>query len=107
MAVFLWWNLRVGLFYRYHFFGALSVGIAVGCGCNYLQSSLERILIQPRNQMLWFLLLGLTARLAVWRRQDARLRREEALNGEVEDVEDPSDMQPVIDTPAEPVETPG
>jgi len=52
MLVFLWWNVRNSLFYRYHFLGALNIGIAAGCSCNYLQSTLERILIQPRNQML-------------------------------------------------------
>jgi O-Antigen ligase len=87
MVWFLWWNVRAGWFYRYHFFGALSLGIAAGCGGNYLQSTLEHILIQPRNQMLWFLLLGLTARLAVWRREDARFRRLEALERTEQDSE--------------------
>ena len=77
MAVFLWWNVRgPRFFYRYHFLGALSIGIAIGCGCNYLHSTLERVLIQPRNMMFWFLLLAVTARIYVWRREETRARRE-------------------------------
>lgn len=76
MGVFLWWNIRGGWFYRYHFLGALSLGIAAGCGSNYLHSTLERVLIQPRNMMLWLMLLALAARIEIWRREDARLRAE-------------------------------
>jgi hypothetical protein len=76
MALFLWWNMRAGLFYRYNFLGALSLGILFGCGCNYLQSTLERVLIQPRNMMLWLLLLAATARIHVWRRAETRQQRE-------------------------------
>ncbi|MHC1767643.1 MAG: O-antigen ligase family protein [Verrucomicrobiia bacterium] len=75
MALYLVWNIRGALAYRYDFRGALSLGIAGGCGCNYLHSTLERVLIQPRNMMLWLLLLAITARIEVWRRQEARLRR--------------------------------
>lgn len=75
MACFLWWNIRGAFFYRHTYLGALHLGIAAGCGCNYLQSTLERVLIQPRNMMLWFLLLALTARMEVWRRRDARKLR--------------------------------
>lgn len=71
MLLFLWWNARAACFYRYHFLGSLSLGIAVGCGCNYLQSTLERVLIQPRNMMLWLLLLAVSARVHVWQKEDA------------------------------------
>lgn len=77
MALFLWWNLRGGIAFRYSFIGSLQLGIAAGCTCNYLQSTLERVLIQPRNMMLWLLLLALTARLEVWRRAEAKARREQ------------------------------
>lgn len=73
-ALFLWWNIRGALFYRHNFLGALSLGIALGCGCNYLHSLLERVLIQPRNMMLWLVLLALAARIETWRRAEARLR---------------------------------
>jgi hypothetical protein len=96
MVVFLWWNVRNVFFYRYHFLGVLNIGIAVGCGCNYVQSTLERILIQPRNQMLWFLLLALTARIHSWRRAEAKRRRQLA-------QAPPPPEENVIDVVAEPV----
>jgi hypothetical protein len=75
MTLFLWWNIRNTLSYRYHLLGALNIGIAMGCGCNYLQSTLERVLVQPRNMMLWLLLLAITARVTTWRRMEARERK--------------------------------
>jgi hypothetical protein len=36
---------------------------------NYGQSTLERVLVQPRNLMLWLILFGITARLEVMRRE--------------------------------------
>ena len=41
---------------------------------NYLQSFLERVLTQPRNMMLWFILLAFTARIMTWRKQEKRRR---------------------------------
>jgi hypothetical protein len=79
ISAFLWRNIRAAFAYRYHFLGSISVGIAVGCGCNYLQSFLERVLTQPRNMMLWMLLLGATARIEMWRRQARRQNRDEML----------------------------
>jgi hypothetical protein len=96
MALFLWWNIRSAFFYRYHFFGALNLGIAMGCGCNYLQSTLERILIQPRNEMLWLLLLGLTARIHSWQQIDAKARR-------AEEHDDPAESEELILPLEEPV----
>lgn len=75
MGLYLFWNVRAGFAWRYSFLGALSLGIAFGCGCNYLHSTLERVLIQPRNMMLWLLLLAITARIEVWRREEAREKR--------------------------------
>ena len=69
IAVFLWWNVRAMFRFRAQLLGCVSLGIFVGCVCNYLQSSLERVLTQPRNLMLWMLLLGITARIETWRRE--------------------------------------
>lgn len=68
IGLMLWWNLRAMLRFRHHLLGCVSLGIAVGCGCNYLQSTLERVLTQPRNLMLWMLLLGVASRIESWRR---------------------------------------
>ena len=40
----------------------------------YVQSTLERVLVQPRNLSLWLLLLAATARIELWRREEVRLR---------------------------------
>jgi hypothetical protein len=88
IAVFLFWNARAALYFRHHFLGAVSLGIAVGCGVNYLQSSLERVLTQPRNMMLWMLLLALTARIEAWRREAVRLRSARARAARAETAKD-------------------
>ena len=69
IAYFLFLNARAAIFFRKHFLGVVSIGIGIGCSCNYLQSLLERVLVQPRNLMLWLLMLALTARIETWRRQ--------------------------------------
>ncbi len=74
LSLFLWWNLRAAWHFRGQFLGAISIGIAIGCGINYLQSIVERVLTQPRNMMLWLILLGLTAKIETWRRQSVRQR---------------------------------
>lgn len=53
----------------------MAYGIACGCTLNYVQSSLERVLTQPRNLGLWMLLLGVTARLEMMRREQKKMRR--------------------------------
>jgi hypothetical protein len=75
MGLFLWWNIRAAWHFRRQFLGAISIGIAAGCGINYLQSIVERVLTQPRNMMLWLLLLALTAKLETWRRQSVKQKR--------------------------------
>jgi hypothetical protein len=75
MVLFLWWNIRAAWEFRGQFLGAVSIGIAVGCSINYLQSIVERVLTQPRNMMLWLILLALTSKIETWRRQSARERR--------------------------------
>jgi hypothetical protein len=72
IAVFLWWNLRNAIFFRRHFLGVISTGLFLGSLMNYLQSFLERILTQPRNMFLWFILLAATARITCWRKTEKR-----------------------------------
>jgi hypothetical protein len=74
MALFLYWNVRAAWFFRGRLVGVISLGIATGCGLNYAQSVLERVLTQPRNLMLWLILLALTARIETWRRHAVKRR---------------------------------
>ncbi len=69
ITIFLWKNLRGAIAFGGTTLRWVSVGIAAGCSLNYVQSTLERVLTQPRNLMLWIILLGLTARLDTWRRE--------------------------------------
>lgn len=64
----LWRNFRCFLAFGYSFRRCLSLGIAAGCALNYEQSTLERVLVQPRNLMLWLIIMGIGARLEVMRR---------------------------------------
>lgn len=64
----LWRNLRGFLAFPHSFVRCLSLGLGAGCLLNYGQSLLERVLVQPRNLMLWMLLFGVTARLETMRR---------------------------------------
>jgi hypothetical protein len=95
ISVFLWRNLRAVFHYRFHLVGALSAGIATGCACNYLQSFLERVLTQPRNQILWMLLLAISARIHVWRRLERRLQTGGERRSEFADSRD--DLQSVAE----------
>lgn len=79
IGVFLWWNLRAIWTFRGTLLGAVSIGIFVGCFCNYVQSVLERVLTQPRNLFLWLLLLGITGKIEWWRRQKVKADREARL----------------------------
>ena len=69
IGVFLWWNIRGAWFFRQEFLGPVSYGIFMGCTMNYAQSTLERVLTQPRNMMLWMLLLAIGSKIESWRRQ--------------------------------------
>jgi hypothetical protein len=64
----LWRNLQAVLSFPHSFLRCLSLGIGMGCSLNDVQSLLERVLVQPRNLMLWMILFGITARLEVLRR---------------------------------------
>jgi|GEM_PF-304347 len=66
---FLWFNFRAFLKFRSQWWSAISLGLAMGCLTNYLQSFLERVLTQPRNMMLWMLLLATASRIELWRRK--------------------------------------
>jgi len=65
----LWRNFQAFRAFGHSFRRCLALGIAAGCALNYEQSTLERVLVQPRNLMLWLILLGVTARLEVMRRE--------------------------------------
>ena len=77
IGVFLWFNFKGILYFKHAFLGSISLGILTGCLVNYVQSFLERVLTQPRNMMLWMMLLAITAKIEFWRRiaKDARRRR--------------------------------
>jgi hypothetical protein len=72
------YNLRAAITFRSDFIGAFSIGLFAGCSVIYVQSYLERVLTQPRNMALWFLLLGATARIETWRRKERFLRAQPA-----------------------------
>jgi hypothetical protein len=69
ISVGLWRNVRAFFSFGHSFLRCLSLGIFMGCLLNYGQSTLERVLVQPRNLMLWLILFGITARLEVMRRE--------------------------------------
>jgi hypothetical protein len=73
--VFLWWNVRNAIYFRRRYLGAISIGLFVGSFINYSQSFLERVLTQPRNVMLWLILLAITARIMTWRKAEIRRRQ--------------------------------
>lgn len=75
ISLFLYWNVRNAIYYRRRPLGAISIGIFVGSLMNYGQSFLERVLTQPRNAMLWLILLAATARIVTWRRHEVKIRR--------------------------------
>jgi hypothetical protein len=77
IALFLWWNFRNAIYYHRRYLGAVSIGIFVGFTMNYLQSFLERVLTQPRNMMLWLILMAVTARITTWRIAEKRRRNRE------------------------------
>ncbi|MGI8965479.1 MAG: O-antigen ligase family protein, partial [Limisphaerales bacterium] len=75
IGVFFWWSLAGAWFFRKTFLGCFSFGIAAGCGVNYLQSFYERVLTQPRNLMLWLIVLAATSRIETWRQAAKKLTR--------------------------------
>ena len=75
-GLFLFYNARAAMTFRSDIIGGYSIGLFAGCGVIYLQSTLERVLTQPRNMALWFLLLGAAARIEMWRRKEMALRKQ-------------------------------
>jgi hypothetical protein len=64
-----WWAARGAWARRRTFPGAFLIGLFVALGLIYVHSSLERVLTQTKNLSQWLLLLGLVAKLEIWRRQ--------------------------------------
>jgi hypothetical protein len=75
VGVALWRNLRAYHFFGHSFLRCLSLGLGMGCALNYAQSTLERVLTQPRNLMLWLIILAITGRIEILRRTAKTLRR--------------------------------
>ncbi|RYD25347.1 MAG: hypothetical protein EOP86_27435, partial [Verrucomicrobiaceae bacterium] len=72
IGVALWRNLRGFVGFRHSFERCVCMGIMVGAILNYVQSTLERTLTQPRNLMLWLILYAITGRLELIRRARAK-----------------------------------
>ena len=83
IGVSLFRNVRSFFYFGHSFERCLSLGIGAGCALNYAQSTLERVLTQPRNLMLWLLLLGITGRLETWRRVKSVQQDQRRVKGEV------------------------
>lgn len=87
-------NVRAALTLHDTTLRLVSLGIAMGCLLNYAQSHLERVLTQPRNLMLWMILLAVTARIEQIRRdqrsvKDNRPSRRRHTHPEEMPAEDP------------------
>jgi hypothetical protein len=79
IAVTLWRNLRAYFFFGHSFLRCVSLGIGMGCAMNYVQSLLERVLTQPRNMMIWLIVLGITGRIEWMRREALESRKAETV----------------------------
>lgn len=75
----LWRNFRAFLHFGYSKMGMLSLGIGVASLLNYGQATLERVLTQPRNLMMWLIMLAVTARIDSIRK--ARGKERPAIGG--------------------------
>jgi len=91
IVIGLYRNMRAFFFFGHSFLRCLSLGIFVGCALNYEQSTLERVLVQPRNLMMWLILLGITGRIEMMRRE-AKAARKAGLSA-------PATEEPEIPTP--------
>ena len=69
ITISLWRNLRAFWYFKHGLIRCVSLGIGIGCLLNYAQSTLERVLVQPRNLMLWLILMAITAKIEFWRRK--------------------------------------
>ena len=68
-------NVRAFFAFEHSLVRCFSLGIFMVCALNYAQSTLERVLVQPRNLMLWLIVLGITARIEVMRREARKQKR--------------------------------
>jgi len=75
IGVFSYWNLRAWWYWRRSDLGMICLGFLAGVGMCYLQSFVERILTQPRNMMEWMIILGITAKIELWRRKQVKLEK--------------------------------
>ena len=75
MFVGLYRNFRQFLTFGHSFRRCLALGVAAGCALNYTQSMLERVLVQPRNLMMWLIVMGITGRLATMRLETIKERK--------------------------------
>ncbi|WOO42026.1 O-antigen ligase family protein [Rubellicoccus peritrichatus] len=64
----LYWCLRGIWTYRRSFLGFLLLGIGMAFAITYLHSNLERVLTQTKNLTTWMILVGVIARIELWRR---------------------------------------
>ena len=90
----IWRNLRGFLGLHHSFERCLCLGLLVGCALNYVQSTLERVLTQPRNFMLWLIVFGLTARLEMLRREARMKAKQPVLETQAGSEESPQPSQP-------------
>lgn len=87
-------NIRCFITLKDAYMKAVCLGILMGCSMNYFQSQWERILTQPRNYMLWFFLLAITARLEIVRRNRKNAKFMAQFNGTGEPVGDVESPKP-------------
>lgn len=90
ISIGLYRNVRAFFFFKHSFLRCLSLGIFVGCLLNYEQSTLERVLVQPRNLMLWLVLLGITGRIEIMRRE-AKAARKAGLDPATGELPEPTE----------------
>jgi hypothetical protein len=79
LCLFLWYNVYGALTFRTDVLGGFSLGMFAGCIAIYAQSTLERVLTQPRNMSLWFILIAAAAKIEYWRRQENKWRKKKAV----------------------------
>jgi len=79
IAAGLWMNLRAFIHFGYSRLGMLSLGIGVASLLNYGQATLERVLSQPRNLMMWLIMLAVSSRINTIRK--SRGKQPDAIGG--------------------------
>lgn len=100
IAVGLFRNLLGFLHLRHSFERCICLGIMAGCSLNYVQSTLERVLTQPRNLMLWLVLFAVTSRLELLRREHRARVKAGLPDGQEVSSQDPAALPPQAALPA-------